>query len=214
MNAKIAYSIANKIVKRISRAPSNMPFAARDFLDLGSRAAVDQALSRLMRRGKLHRIGRGLYTVPCISRLTRNVMTADPDNVARTFARKLGMRILPSGAYAANLLGLSTQVPAKIIYLTDGRARTVRIGGHTIIFRHGSPKTMAVTGRVAPLVFQALRYLGRNGVSEKDISHLNRLLKKKDKQELRRNLINAPGWMRPVLLSIAGETPQGKPWIK
>ena len=156
------YSLAKKIVRRMSRAPANMPFTASDFLDLGSRAAVDQDLSRSARRGTLHRIGRGLYTIPGISRLTGSIMTADPDKVARTLARKLGMRILPSGAYAANLLGLSTQVPAKIMYLTDGRARTVRIGGHNIIFRHGSPRTMAVTGQVAPLVFQALRYQGRN----------------------------------------------------
>lgn len=204
------YFLARKVVRRISRAKEGALFSASDFLDLGSRAAVDQVFSRLVHRGQLHRIGRGLYAVPRISRLTGSVMTAAPDAVARTLARKLDMRILPSGAYTANLLGLSTQVPAKIIYLTDGRARTVRIGPQTIIFRHGSPKTMAVTGRVAPLVFQALRYLGRRGVSQDEIMRLRRLLKKNDKQELLRNLLHAPGWMRSVLLQIASELPRGE----
>lgn len=205
---------ANKIVRIVSRAPEDTPFSASDFLDLAGRAAVDQALSRLARRGQLHRVGRGLYTARHISKLTGRVMTAAPDAVARALARKLDMRLLPSGAYAANLLGLSTQVPAKLLYLTDGRARTVRTGPHTIIFRHGSPKTMAVTGRVAPLVFQALRYLGRNGVSQDEIMRLCRLFKKKDKQEIRRNLFNAPGWIRPILLQIAGDVPGDQSWTK
>lgn len=202
--------LTDKIVGIISRAPEDTPFSASDFLRLGSRAAVDQALSRMVRRGRLHRVGRGLYTMPRVSALTGRPVTASPDAVARTLARKLGMRLLPSGEYAANLLGLSTQVPAKLVYLTDGRARTVRIGPHIIVFRHGSPRTMAVTGRVAPLVFQALRYLGREGISRDEVLRLHRILKKRDTQEIRRNLFNAPGWMRSILLQIIGETPGGR----
>lgn len=201
--------LADRIVGIVLRAPKDTPFSATDFLRLGSRAAVDQALSRLVRRGRLHRVGRGLYAMPRVSALTGRTAVASPDAVARTLARKLGMRLLPSGEHAANLLGLTTQVPARLVYLTDGRARTVRIGPHTIVFRHGSPRTMAVTGRVAPLVFQALRHLGRAGVSRDEVSRLQRLLKKRDAREIRRNLFNAPGWMRPVLLQIAGGTPGG-----
>jgi hypothetical protein len=204
------YYITRKILARIRRGTVKSPAFAGDFLDLGSRTAVDQALSRLVQRGHLRRVGRGLYALSLISRLTGTEITPPPDTVARSLARKLGLRILPSPAYAANLLGLSTQVPAKIIYMTDGRARTVKIGAVSVIFRHGSPKTMAVLGPVAPLVFQALRYLGREGVSQTHIACLRRLLKKKDKKELMRNLRYAPAWMKHVLLKITETIAQGE----
>ena len=200
---KDACYIANKILARIQRNTRSSS-SASDFLDLGSRFAVDQALSRLVRRGQLYRISRGLYALPRLSRLTGGQAVASPHGVARAIARKLGLRILPSRQHASNLLGLSTQVPAKLIYLTDGRSRTVSAGPFTLYFRHTSPRTMAVSGRVAPVVFQALRDLGRNGVLESHIARLRRLLKQKDKQDLLKNLQYAPGWMKPVLFQIAG----------
>ena len=198
------YYIARKILARIRRGTVKSPVSASDFLDLGSRMAVDQAFSRLVSRGQLHRVGRGLYVIPRVSQLTGNVMASSPADITKALGRKLKIRVLPFGGLAANLLGLSTQVPAKMIYLTDGRGRTVRVGTQTLYFRHVSPKTLAVTGRMAPLVFQAIRYLGRKGIAQEEIVHLNHLLKKKDKQDIRRNLSNAPQWMRPILLQIAG----------
>jgi hypothetical protein len=197
------YYIARKILARISRKTVKLPAAAGDFLDLGSRMAVDQALSRLVRRKQLIRVGRGLYDVAHISQFTGTAITSSPDDIAKALGRKLKIRILPFGGLAANLLQLSTQVPAKMIYLTDGRGKTVHAGPHTLYFRHVSPKTLAVTGRLAPIVFQALRYLGRKGIGQEEVARLNHLLKKKDKQDLHRNLSNAPQWMKPVLLQIA-----------
>ena len=210
MTSKSGYFIAGKILARIERGTAKPPASAGDFLDLGTRAAVDQALSRLVRRGKLQRVGRGLYAIPRVSRFTGTVIPSSPDDVARAYARKLGLRILPLPAHAANLLGLSTQVPAKIVYLTDGRARTINEDSIPIVFRHGSPKTMAVTGRIAPMVFQALRYLGKKGIAPSHISRLCRLLKKRDKRELLKNLNQAPGWMKSVLIQIAGTSPEVK----
>jgi len=188
--------------------PMSSPASAIDFLDLGTRAAVDQGLSRLVRRGRLHRVSRGLYALPRVSRLTGGLAVSSPDGVARSIARKLGLRILPSPPQASNLLGLSTQVPAKLIYLTDGRSRTVSAGPFTLCFRHAAPRTMAVSGRVAPVVFQALRDLRLNGVSETHIARLRRLLKQKDKDDLLKNLHCAPGWMKPILVQIARPAPE------
>ncbi len=204
MMMKNNYYIARKILARIIRGTARSPASAIDFLDLGARTAVDQALSRLVRRKQLYRVGRGLYAIPRISQFTGSAMTSSADDIAKALGRKLKIRILPYGGLAANLLGLSSQVPAKMIYLTDGRGRTIRMGAQTLYFRHVSPRTLAVTGCMAPLVFQALRYLGRKGIAMQEIVHLNHLLKKKHKQELLRNLPNAPQWMRPVLLQIAG----------
>lgn len=118
------------------------------------------------------------------------------------------MRILPSPPQASNLLGLSTQVPAKLVYLTDGRSRRVNAGPFTLYFRHASPRTMAVSGRLAPVVFQALRDLHRNAISESHIARLRRLLKQKNKQDLLKSLHCAPGWMKPILLQIAQPDPE------
>jgi hypothetical protein len=195
--------IADKIVAQIVRYRTTLLVSATDFSSLGSRAAVDQALSRLARRGKLHRLGRGLYIYPHQNSLTGQLRMPTADAVARAFARKLGHRILLSRSYASNLLRLSTQVPAKNVYITDGRSRVVQIGPHTLYFHHVEPSTLAVSGRVAPLVFQALRDIGRTRISDADISRLRQILPEKDRKALLRNIRVAPVWMQPVLKAVA-----------
>jgi len=134
----------------------------RDLLDLGTRPAVDQALSRLVQQGIIRRVRRGLYDLPRMGRLLKQPVVASPDELVHAWAKNNGLRVVPSGAYAANLLGLSTQVPAKIVYYTNGRTQTLQLGPYTIRLLNRGPKTMDVRGRVAPLVLQALRYLGSN----------------------------------------------------
>jgi hypothetical protein len=195
--------IASKIVAKMKHFPTTLPVYAFDFADAGSRPAIDQALSRLARRGKLYRLGWGLYIYPHKNLLTGQMRMPTADAVARSFARKLGHRILPSRPYASNLLRLSTQVPAKNVYITDGRSRVVQIGPHTLYFHHVEPSTLAAGGRVAPLVFQALRDIGRKRVSDADVSRLRQLLPDKDRKSLLRCIRFAPVWMQPVLKAIA-----------
>ncbi|MFS8084993.1 MAG: DUF6088 family protein, partial [Acidobacteriota bacterium] len=127
----VSNPIANKVLDRLQSANGQI-FSVADFLDLGPRPTVDQALSRLARQGKINRVRRGLYELPRIGKLLNRPITQSPDALARAWARKNGLRIVPSGAYAANLLGLSTQVPAKITYYTNGRTKTIKLGQHTI----------------------------------------------------------------------------------
>jgi hypothetical protein len=115
------------------------------------------------------------------------------------------LRVVPSGAHAANLLGLSTQVPAKIVYYTNGRTKTLRLGPYCIKLLNRGPKTMDVGGRTAPLVFEALRYLGRGGVTQEVVQRLRSTLSPKDKAELTRNLRYTAAWMIPVIHEIADE---------
>ena len=119
-------SVAHKALKRIHNKGSGFSFTAKDFLDLGSRGAVDVALSTLTKQGKIRRISRGLYDYPKHSELLGGMLGPDFDQVAHAIARKSGIRIQPSGALAANLLGLSEQVPAKLVYLTEYRCRRKR----------------------------------------------------------------------------------------
>lgn len=170
-----------------------------DLYDIGTPVAVRQALSRLVRQGKIIRAERGLYAWPRKGELLGEPLMPSPDEMVRAWAKKNGLKAVPSGAYAANLLGLSTQVPAKIVYYTNGRTKTVKLGPYTIKFLHRGPKTMDVHGRVAPLVFQALRNMGQDGVTRQVVARLTSLLSQKDKRELQRNLSKAAAWMKPVL---------------
>jgi hypothetical protein len=200
----VTHPIAEKILGRLhTRAGEAVPTV--DFLDLGTRSAVDQALARLVRRQTIRRIGRGLYELPRMGSLLNQPLIQSPDDLVRVWARKNGLRVVPSGAHAANLLGLSTQVPAKIVYYTNGRTQNLSLGPYSIKLLNRGPKTMDVRGRLAPLVFQALRYLRRSGVTPEVIGRLRSTLSRDDKAELTRGLRYTAAWMKPVIEQIAGK---------
>ena len=197
------YSIADKILAKLRTQRGPVP--TRDFLYLGNRTAVDQSLSRLVRKGAIRRIQRGLYDLPRMGKLLDQPLTPSPDELVRAWAKNNGLKVVPSGARAANALGLSTQVPAKIIYYTNGRTQTLKLGPYTVQLLNRGPKTMDVSGRIAPLVLQALRHIGRDGVRPEVIYRLQLTLSQKEKVELKRNLRHAPAWMLPVIKEITRE---------
>ena len=197
------HSIADKILARLRAR--RRPVSTRDFLDLGNRAAVDQSLSRLARTGEIRRIQRGLYDLPRMSTLLDQPLTPSPDELVRAWAKNNGLKVVPSGARAANALGLSTQVPAKIVYYTNGRTQTLKLGPYTVKLLNRGPKTMDITGRMAPLVLQALRHIGRDGVGSAVVRQLQETLSQREKAELMRNHCHAPARMLPVIREIQGE---------
>lgn len=199
---KVAHPIANKVVARLRSAAAGTVVSAKDLLDLGPRAAVDQALSRLVRQGRIQRVQRGLYAWPRTGTLLKRPVVPAPDELAQAWAKKNGLRLVPSGAYAANLLGLTTQVPAKIIYYTNGRTRTLTLGPYSIRLLNRGPKTMDAPGRVSALVLQALRHVGKDGVTPEKIARLRTVLQSRDRAELAQALTQAPAWMKPILQQI------------
>jgi hypothetical protein len=146
-----------------------------------------------------------MYEIPRMGRLLKQPVAASPDELVEAWARNNGLRVVPSGAQAANLLGLSTQVPAKIVYYTNGRTQTLKLGPYTVRLLNRGPKTMDVRGRVAPLVIQALRYLGRKGATPEVVQRVRSALSARDKAELRRNRRFAAAWMKPVIEAICGK---------
>jgi hypothetical protein len=160
---------------------------------------VDQALSRLAREGVLRRLQRGLYDYPRMNPKLGGELSPDCEQVARAIARKTGSRIQPSGALAANLLGLSTQVPAKRVYLTDGASKTVGIGKQTLVFKHAAPKEMIASEGLGGVVLQALRYLGKEAVDEAVVRRLRETLSERDKQELLDDVVYATDWIVAVI---------------
>jgi hypothetical protein len=140
-----------------------------------------------------------------MSKLLDQPVTPSPDKLVRAWAKNNGLKVVPSGARAANALGLSTQVPAKIIYYTNGRTQTLKLGPYTVQLLNRGPKTMDVSGRTASLVLQALRHIGRDGVRPEVVHRLQSTLSPKKKAELNRNLHHAVGWMQPVIKEIVGK---------
>ena len=195
------HSIGERLLRRL-RARRGSVVAVADLLDLGTRAAIDQALSRLVRQGRVQRVQRGLYQSPRTNSLLQRPITPSPDAVVRAWARKNGLRVVPCGTYAANLLGLTTQVPAHIVYYTNGRTKTVVLGPYTVKFLNRGPKTVDVQGTYSPLVFQALRYLGRDKATPAVLDQLRRNLPVAARAELQRNVRHSPAWMRPLLQSL------------
>lgn len=193
--------ITSKIKQRIVGKGRGAIFAPSDFLDIGSRASVDQALSRLADQGVIRRLTRGLYDYPKHSSRF-GVMAPSADDIARAVARKDNQVLQPSPAMAANQLGLSTQVPSNPTYMTDGPTRTKKIGRQVIQFRNASPKTLVGAGSKTGTVFQALRYVGKDRVDDQVIGKIARTLDAKDRAQLAKQSRHVPAWMHPVVRQI------------
>lgn len=178
----------------------------QDFLDIGSRDAVDQALHRLTRNGDVRRITRGLYDKPTLNRLTGNATHPDPRAVVDALARRDQARILVDGVTAANDLGLSNAVPARIIVHTDARFKPIKLGNLEIEFKTTAPSRLHWAGRPAMRVVQALHWLHDAGgetdqaVAKRlrtifsDPNHGERIVK-----DLRENMLTLPQWMQNIL---------------
>ena len=195
---KVTNPIDRAMLARVKARRDDWVFSPTDFLDLGSRDAVDKALSRMATANTIRRVARGLYDVP---RQHPIVGTTAPsvDKVAKALAGKAGTRLQPIGAYAANLLGLSDQVPAKVVFLTDGRSKRVRLGKLDIVLKQTSPRSMATAGRISGLVIQALRFLGKAHVDNDTVKRLDRRLSPDDRKQLSKDMAYAPAWIRDIM---------------
>lgn len=199
---KVTHPIDKTMLARIKKRGTDWVFSPTDFIDLGTRHAVDKALSRMAAAGDIRRVARGLYDVPKQHPIVG--MTAPSiDEVAKAVASKGGTRVQPTGAYAANLLGLSDQVPAKVVFLTDGRTKRIRLGKMDIVFRQTSPRIMATAGSVSGLVIQALRYLGKAHVNGDTVRKLGRKLSADDRKRLLKDLSFAPAWVAAIMRQLA-----------
>jgi len=196
-------TMRDQIVARIEGLGEGKAFLAKDFLDIASRTTIDVTLASLTLSGKIRRIRRGLYDMPKVNAALGGKLSPDIDEAARAIARRQRLKIVPEGAWAANLLGLSTQVPAKIIYLTDGPNSEVPIGRRTIHFKHARPKALAgLEGKFA-LVVQALRHIGKDAVGPREIEKLRSTLTTAEKRKLVDDTRFGADWIYEVAKRIA-----------
>ena len=199
---KHADSTDSKILRRIQGRKRGWVFTPGRFTDLGTRRAVDLALMRHRDSGLIRQLARGLYDYPKIDPQLGPLLPST-DNIVSALAGRDAARLQPSGAYAANLLGLSTQVPMKIVYLTDGRSRTAQVGKRQIILKHTTPRYMATAGKVSGLVIQALRHLGRKNVDQQVIAQLGHWLDDDAHKQLVKDIRYAPAWIADMIRSLA-----------
>ncbi len=192
---------SRSIADRIRRKGPGWTFTPSDFFDLGTPQTVGMTLLRLARAGIIRRLGRGLYDAPK-AHSELGLLHARPEAILAAVSRREGVVFHEHEAYAANRLGLTEQVPARLIYLTPGRSHTIKAGPITIELRHRAPRKLVGLYRMSATVFAALRNIGKSNVSTARIAHLRKILRPKDRIQLLRDLSHAPIWMHPFIRHI------------
>jgi len=190
-------TIVDKIKNNIYKQKRGFVFTKYRFFDLGNPKTVAKVLERMVESGEIRRITRGIYDYP-EKHPEFGDIPPDPNKIADALAEKENLKIQPSGAYAANLLGLSDQVPAKFVFLTDGHSRTVQVGKWSIKLKKTTPKNMATAGRISGLVIQALRYIGQDNVDDIVVNKLKRKISDGDKKQLIKDSRFAPVWIGEI----------------
>jgi len=199
---KQAESTDTLVLARIQLHAPGWVFTPSDFVDLGSRTAVATALVRHKAAGTIRLLGRGLYDVPRIHPAL-GILWPTIESVSQALERKDGIRLQPSGVYAANLLGLSEQVPAKVGVLTDGATRTLKVGPTQISLKRTTPRNMAAAGRLSGLLIQAFRSLGAAHITAARIARLRQNLPVQERAKVLQDLALAPEWMHVHLRDVA-----------
>ena len=199
------WTVQVRILTRIRRRGRGRVFVPKDFLDAGSREAVDQAFARLVRSGEVERLARGLYMSARVGAGGKRTQAPDPDEVAAALARQTGCRLVPSGAMAAARLGLSARPTEELLYLTDGRSRRVQVGAVVFVFKHVPPKDLPAGRSGSALVFQALRHLGRQAVDDRVVLRLRDELSPQRRRDLLKDAKYATGWIADVARQVAEE---------
>lgn len=194
-------SIEEKIEKCIKSKQRGVLLFADDFVGFGSSEAIRQALVRLVNKEVIRRIAQGIYVRPIISEFIGEVLPS-VEEVAQGIAKRDKIKIVPTGTHALNLLGLSTQIPLKLVYLTDGAPREIKIHKGTIKLKKTTPKNLLAKGKISALVIQALRELGQKGVTEEFESKIIELLKREERKDLEHDISLAPEWIRKIMRKV------------
>ena len=192
--------IENKIAAKIRNLQKGTILFVENFLDYGNTENIKKALLRLKEKGMLVRIAFGIYLYPKIDS-ELGVLYPSVEEIANAIARRDKARIIPTGVQALNKLGLSTQVPLKAVYLTDGAARVVKIGNRSITFKKASPKNLMAKGEISGLVIQALKSIGKEKLEEDMLAKVKSMLKNETKENILHDAKLAPAWINKILMS-------------
>lgn len=202
-------SVNNKILSRIYGHGRGWSFFPNEFVGEFDRRQIDNALSDLAAEGRIRRIFRGMYDYPKYSELLKQELSPDFDQVARAFARKFNWRIQPAGDAALNLLGLSTQVSGKYIYLSDGPNRCYEIGSYKLAFKKTALKEIGFKYRESGIIVQALKALGKERISSSLLDKIRMELDKRLFTKILKDTKTVTGWVYDCIKEICREVPLG-----
>jgi hypothetical protein len=176
-------------------------FFIADFTELGNYEAVRKSLQRLTKDESIERIAKGIYFLPK-KHERLGIIYPHAEQIAKAIAKRDKARIIATGSTALNLLGLSTQIPLKVVFLTDGSARKIKVGKQTFEFKKTNPKNLSIEHRLTNLVIQGLKAIGEKNVTQEQLQQIQSIIDQSDQRELvYKNLKNAPVWIQKIILS-------------
>ena len=186
------------VIANIKKAKRGSLFFTEDFLSFGSAKAVAKALERMVEKEEVFRVARGIY-----ARLEKDpilgLIKPSTEAIAEAIRKRDKARIVPTGILALNALGLSTQVPMNVVYLTDGAARKIDLGKRKILFKKSAPKNLSAIGKISSLVIQALKEIGKDKCTENEIQIILKQLTKEEPYRLEHDIRLAPEWIRVIM---------------
>lgn len=191
-------SVESKIIEAIKKISKGVLIFPEDFQELGTSEAVRLALHRLEKETTITRVAQGIYVRPKSNKYIGNLIPS-AEEVAAAIAKRDRIRTLPTGSYALNALGLSTQIPMKIVLLTDGSPREIKVGKRTIKFKKTTPKNLSAKGEISKLVIQALKEIGLNNQTPIEEERIIELLKKEDPKHIMHDIKLAPVWIQKIM---------------
>lgn len=191
-------SIEKHIEKSIKSKSKGSLVLPSDYMQYGTAKAVQKSLERLEEKKVITRVAHGIYVRPKISKLI-GALTPSAEEVAEAIAKRDRIRTVPTGSYALNALGLSTQVPMNIVLLTDGSPREIKVGKRTIKFKKTTPKNLLAKGKISRLVIQALKEIGNGKVTTEEEHKILDLLRKEDVKDLKHDIALAPVWIQKIM---------------
>jgi hypothetical protein len=197
-------SIEFKVKNRIIEHGRGWCFTPMHFMDLGSDTSIRKALSNLQKQNIIRRLTQGVYDYPKVHDVL-GMIPPDLNEVAKAIAEKNGVQIQPAGAHAANLVGLSEQVPGQITFLTEGPSRKIKIGNQEIVFKKTTNKIMSSAGTREGLLIQALKNIGQDHIDQMTRIQIAKFLKESNEQEIRQNMKFAPAWIRSLVFDVIQE---------
>lgn len=191
-------SIDDKVIAKVKKAKGGSLFFIEDFISFGTAKAVAKALERMVEANEISRVARGIYSRLEIDPILGPVKPST-EAIAQAIAKRDKARIVPTGVLALNALGLSTQVPMNVVYLTDGAARKIDLGRRKIVFKKATPKNLAAIGKISSLVIQALKEIGKDKVTESEIKIITKQLANEEPYRLEHDIRLAPEWIRVIM---------------
>ena len=194
--------VSKEIENIVNKSKRGKLFFVSDFLQYGNYDAVRKTLQRLVSKNTLIRISKGIYYYPKNDKIL-GILYPIAEDIAKAIAKRDKAKIIPTGAYAQHLLGLSTQIPMNVVYLTDGSARKIEIDNQTIVFKKASPKNLYFESSLSSLIIQSLKSLKENNVNETVKQKISVIIQQSGEEEkIKKDIKNAPIWIQKIMLQI------------